>query len=326
MRAYVHQGTELAVKDINEPTVGDHDVKVMLKVAGLNHRDLNIPKRRGDQPEPLVLGSDGAGVVTDVGKNVTSVTVGDEVLINPGVGWKEKSDAPPVGFEIVGMPDHGTFAEYYVCKEDGVLPKPGHLTWEEAGVLSLAGLTGYRALFTKAQLKEGDTVFIPGAGSGVVTLMIQFAKAIGAKVIVTSRSKVKLEKARNLGADITLDTNGNWNEELKGQTIDVVVESVGKATFNRSLDVLKKGGRIVTFGATTEDEVTINIRNFFYGQYQLFGTTMGSHKELSEMLAFTETHQIHPVVSQVFTLDETDKAFAYLSDASQFGKIGLRIS
>ncbi|QDP40007.1 zinc-binding dehydrogenase [Radiobacillus deserti] len=326
MKAFVHKGTELIFTDVKEPTIQDNQVKVKLKMAGLNHRDLNIPARRGNNSTPLILGSDGAGIVTEIGNNVKNVKVGDEVLINPGIGWKENSDAPPEGFEIVGMPDQGTFSEYYVCDESGVVHKPDYLSWEEAGVVALAGLTGYRALFTKANLSQEDTVFIPGAGSGVATFMIQFAKAVGAKVIVTSRSKEKLEHARKLGADITVDTGENWKEVLKHETIDIVIESVGRATFNRSLEVLKKGGRMVTFGATTEDEITINIRSFFYGQYQLFGTTMGSLEELTDMLKFMTTHQIRPVISKVFPIEKAEEAFSYLGNANQFGKVVLSIS
>ena len=134
---------------------------------------------------------------------------------------------------------------------------------DEASVLSLAALTGYRALFTQGQLKKGDTVFIPGAGSGVATYLIQFAKNVGARVIVSSRVEKKRRMALELGADIAIDTNGNWPEELADEKIDLIIESIGKATFNRSLSVLKPGGRIVVFGATTEDVVELDLRNSF---------------------------------------------------------------
>src|SRR5699024_3449008 len=121
-------------------------------------------------------------------------------------------------------------------------------------------------------VKKGETVFIPGAGSGVATYLISFAKNIGARVIITSRSEKKLKKAKELGANVTINTNTDWVSELENETIDLVIDSVGRATFNRSLEVLKKGGRIVVFGATTEDSVDLNLREFFYGQYQLIGS------------------------------------------------------
>ncbi|MRH41846.1 zinc-binding dehydrogenase [Aquibacillus halophilus] len=325
MKAFVHIGTELKYTDIEELAIGKGQVKVKLKVAGLNHRDLNIPKRRGESHEPLVLGSDGAGIIEEVGEGVEKFQIGDEVILNPGLGWGANSDAPPEGFEILGMPGHGTFAEHIVIPEENIEKKPQYLSWQEAGVLALPALTGYRALFTKAQVESGDTVFIPGAGSGVATFLIQFAKAAGAKVIVTSRSEEKRDKAIKLGADLAIDTHSDWKEELKQEKIDIVIDSVGKATLNRSLGVLKKGGKLVTFGATTDDEITINIRQFFYGQYKLLGSTMGSTQELREMLVFIENHQIHPMVSKVFNLSEAQQAFDFLSEAKQFGKVALKI-
>lgn len=324
MQAFVHQGTELQRTKVNEPGLKTNEVKVAIKVAGLNHRDLHIPERRGHDPEPLVLGSDGAGIIEAVGADVHSFAPGDEVIINPGLGWLHQSEAPPVSFEIVGMPYNGTFAQKYVVNEQYVEKKPSYLSWEEAGVLALSALTGYRALFTKGKVAANETLFLPGAGSGVNTYIIQFAKAIGARVIVASRSDVKRQKALELGADLAIDTNQNWERELENETIDLVIDSVGGATFNRSLAILKKGGRMVTFGATTEDEVTINIREFFYGQYQLFGSTMGSKQELQHMLQFMEQYQIRPVVDQIFEYKNIEEAFHYLKEAKQFGKVGIR--
>jgi zinc-binding alcohol dehydrogenase/oxidoreductase len=224
------------------------------------------------------------------------------------------------------MPDHGTFAEKIVLSAEQVEPKPYYLSWEEAGSLALAALTGYRALFTKGGVENGDTVFIPGAGGGVATYLIQFAKNAGAKVIVTSRSAKKLEQAKELGADIAIDTASDWKEELAGETIDLVIDSVGAATFNRSLEILKKGGRIVIFGATTEDNVDFNLRQFFYGQYQLFGSTMGSREELRDMLAHIEKHGTPSLVDKVFRLEDAQEAFDYLAEGRQFGKVVLKIS
>ncbi|MDC3416566.1 zinc-binding dehydrogenase [Aquibacillus salsiterrae] len=325
MKAFIHEGKELKVKDMVEQTVSKGMVKVRLKVAGINHRDLNIPVRRGHNPVPLILGSDGAGVVDEVGEGVNRFSVGDEVIINPALGWYDNSDAPPAGFEILGMPDHGTFAESIVIDEEQLEPKPLHMSWEEAGVLALSALTGYRALVTKGKVAKGDNIFIPGAGSGVATFIIQFANAMGARVIVSSRHEDKRQKALYIGASRAIDTNSDWKTALVNEQIDIVIESVGNATFNRSLSVLKKGGKIVTFGATTEDHVTINIREFFYGQYQLLGTTMGSREEFREMLSFIEQHQIKPTLSEVFPLDHAKEAFAYLQNGRQFGKVALKI-
>ncbi|QKY68875.1 zinc-binding dehydrogenase [Lentibacillus sp. CBA3610] len=326
MKAFVHEYGELKIKDMNEPFADHGQVAVSIKFAGLNRRDVAVPGRRGDEAGALILGSDGAGVIESIGEGVSEFSIGDEVIINPSLGWYENSEAPPKQFDILGMPDNGTFTESVVLPAEQIEKKPEHLSWDEAGVLALSGLTGYRALFTKGNLQAGDTLFMPGAGSGVATYLIQFAKKAGARVIVTSRSEAKRKQALELGADRALDTNSSWPEELKEETIDIVIDSVGQATFNRSLEVLEKGGRFVTFGATTEDAVELNLRKFFYGQYKLIGSTMGSQEELRDMLTYITEHQIHPVVDQSFSLDEAQSAMEYLSESKQFGKVALRIS
>ena len=326
LKAFVLEYGKLLLKEMPDPKPEKGEVVVKLKVAGLNRRDLYIPGRMGPDKEALILGSDGAGIVEAVGEGVDSFKVGDEVIINPSLGWFENSDAPPEGFEILGMPDHGTLAEKIVISKEQLEKKPGYLTWEEAGVLALAALTGYRALVTRGKVQKGEIVFIPGAGSGVATFIIQFAKKLGARVIVTSRDATKRKQALEIGADRAIDTNSFWEKELEDEVIDLVIDSVGKATFNRSLSILKKGGRIVTFGATTEDVVDFNLREFFYGQYQLIGSTMGSREELRELLTFMEEHEIHPVVGHTFTLDEVQEAFDLLEVNKQFGKIAIQIS
>lgn len=325
MKAFVLEYGELKLKEMPEQAPKGNEVVVRLKTAGLNRRDLYIPNRQGSDKPALILGSDGAGIVEKVGAEVTRFKEGDEVIINPSLNWYENSDAPPAEFDILGMPDHGTFAEKILISEEQLEKKPEYLSWEEAGVLALAALTGYRALVTKGQIKEGETVFIPGAGSGVNTFIIQFAKLLGAKVIVTSRSEEKLEQALEIGADIAIPTHSDWKKELENETIDLVIDSVGGQTFNRSLDVLKKGGRMVVYGATTEDEVTLNIRSFFYGQYQLYGSTMGSREELRDLLNLMEKHKIRPIIDKVFALDDAKNAFDYLKVNSQFGKLVLKI-
>nr|WP_285847105.1 zinc-binding dehydrogenase [Sporosarcina luteola] len=310
---------------MEEPIANIGEVVVALHSAGMNRRDIKVPERRGDMKEPLILGSDGVGVIESIGEGVDNWAIGDEVIINPSLRWFGKSAAPPEEFDILGMPDHGTFAEKIAISAEQIEKKPANLSMEEASVLSLAALTGFRALFTQGELKKGDTVFIPGAGSGVATYLIQFAKNAGARVIVSSRVDEKRKKALELGADVAIDTNGDWTEVLADETIDLVIESIGKATFNRSLDVLKPGGRIVVFGATTEDVIELDLRKFFYGQYQLFGSTMGSREELREMLEHVEEYGIKPVIDKIYRLEDGLEAFRDLENSEQFGKLVLRI-
>ncbi|MFT9850093.1 zinc-binding dehydrogenase [Aneurinibacillus sp. REN35] len=329
MKALVHTEQTgmagLAYRDIDnrQPSVGE--VRVKLKAVGLNHRDLFVLHRHKPTDPPLVIGSDGAGVIDAVGEGVTNVRVGDEVVINPSLGWETKSAAPPAGFEIIGLPDHGTFAEQITIPAANVEPKPAYLTWEEAGVFSLAALTAYRALFTRGGLTADQTVLIPGAGSGVATFLLQFAKAAGATVYVTSRSEDKCKSALALGADKAIDSAGNWDEQLSGEKVHLVIESVGAATFTKSLDQLRPGGTVVTFGASAGDEIQIDIRKFFYGQYNLLGTTMGSAEEYREMIRFIEQHQIKPILDRMYPLQRFEEAFTRMDEAAQFGKIGFVI-
>ncbi|SOC40821.1 zinc-binding dehydrogenase [Salinicoccus kekensis] len=327
MKAVYHQGKQslegVKYGEVEIDEMGEGDVKVRLKTAGLNHRDLFIPGRHAEDDPALVLGSDGAGVIEEVGSGVSDVKVGDEVIINPALGWRKNDAAPPEGFEIVGFPFNGTFAEFIVLPAENVLPKPGHLNWEEAGVLALSAMTAYRALFTRAKVESGMTVLIPGATGGAGTFLLEFAKAAGAKVYVTSRSEEKREAALELGADKAIDSEGDWDEALDGEKVDIVIESVGAVTFNKSVDQLKKGGTLVAFGASAGDTVDFNLRKFFYGQYNLLGSTMASTEELEEMLEFIEKHDIKPVMDKSYPLDEYEAAFERLDKAGMMGKIAF---
>lgn len=321
MKAIIHGDNGLRLGEMPTPIAKSGEVVVAIKTAGLNRRDLYIPARRENKGHDLILGSDGAGVVESVGEGVTKWSVGDEVLVNPSLNWFEKSDGSPEGFGPLGMPDDGTFSEKIVLSQEQLEPRPAYLSWEESASIALAGLTGFRALVTRGKVKKGDTVFVPGAGSGVVTFIIQFAKAIGARVIVTSRSEEKREHALKLGADRAIDTHVDWNEVLKDETIDLVIESVGKATFNRSLKCLKKGGRLVVFGATTEDVIDLDLRELFNKQQEIVGSMMGSRDELREMLAFSKEHNIRPVIDRTMPLEDALEGFSMLEDSTHFGKI-----
>jgi zinc-binding alcohol dehydrogenase/oxidoreductase len=315
----------LTYREIEESTVKDGEVRVRIKAVGLNHRDLFVLHRHKPADPPLIIGSDGAGIVEAVGQGVINVCVGDQVMINPGIGWKQKSDAPPEGFEILGLPFHGTFAEKVVVPAENVVHKPDFLNWEEAGVFSLSALTAYRALFTRGNLQSGMNVFIPGIGSGVATFLLQFAKAKGARVIVTSRSEEKRQRALEIGADQALDSNEDWKKALGEEKFDLVIESVGAATFNRSLDQLRPGGTIVTFGASAGDEVLFDLRKFFYGQYNLLGSTMGSTEEYLEMMQFIQSYNIKPIMDMTFPLEQYQLAFERIEKGKQLGKIALSL-
>nr|WP_026976150.1 zinc-binding dehydrogenase [Alicyclobacillus contaminans] len=329
MKAIVAEGgaglAGVRYKDVPIPEPGPGQVRIQLRTAGLNRRDLRVIALAKTGNPPVILGSDGAGVVDALGSGVENLALGDEVIIHPALKWIRNTPAPPPDYEILGSPTDGTFAEYIVVDADHVAKKPDHLSFEEAGVLPLAALTAYRALFTRGELHQGQTVLLPGVGGGVATYLVQFAKARKARVVVTSRSADKRESALRLGADMAIDSTQDWLPQLNGERVDLVVDSVGAATFDQCFSVLKPGGTLVTFGATAGDEVRFDLRSFFYGQFNLKGSTMGSREEFDEMLRFVSEHRIHPVVDAMFPLAEAVSALTRLQDTRNFGKIGLII-
>ncbi len=257
MKAIVHQykkgveGLEYKLSSETNPNAGE--VKVKLKAAGLNHRDLFIINNRKEMDLPLVIGSDGAGIVTEIGEGVSADLLQTEVIINPSIGWDNIAEVPELP-EVLGGPKDGTFVEYVIVPAENVVGKPSYLTWKESGVLSLSALTAYRALFTKGRLKRGEHVLIPGIGGGVATFAMLFAKAIGAKVSVTSRVENKRKFAEAYGADFSFNSSGNWEESLCERKVDLIIDSIGPATFLKYFDVLKPNGRIVNFGASSGDK------------------------------------------------------------------------
>ncbi|MGQ4703306.1 zinc-binding dehydrogenase [Bacillus thuringiensis] len=329
MKAIVHQyekGLEgLEYKFLPEISPNAGEVKVKLKAAGLNHRDLFIINNRKEMDLPLVIGSDGSGMVIEMGEGVSNITLHTEVIINPSIGWEHATEVPELP-EVLGGPKDGTFAEYVIVPAENVVQKPAYLTWEESGVLSLSALTAYRALFTKGRLKCGEHVLIPGIGGGVATFAMLFAKAIGAKVSVTSRVENKRELAEKYGADISFNSTGNWEESLQGKKVDLIIDSIGPATFLKYFDVLKPNGRIVNFGASSGDKIELPLRALFYNQIDIMGTSMGSREEFNEMIKFIEKYQIKPIIDKVYSLEEAISALSRMEHGEQFGNIVLQMN
>ncbi|ASI72996.1 zinc-binding dehydrogenase [Bacillus cereus group sp. MYBK5-1] len=329
MKAIVHQyekgleGLEYKFSPEISPNAGE--VKIKLKAAGLNHRDLFIINNRKEMDLPLVIGSDGSGMVIEIGEGVSNITLHTEVIINPSIGWEHATEVPELP-EVLGGPKGGTFAEYVIVPAENVVEKPAYLTWEESGVLSLSALTAYRALFTKGRLKCGEHVLIPGIGGGVATFAMLFAKAIGAKVIVTSRVENKRELAEKYGADISFNSTGNWEESLQGEKVDLIIDSIGPATFLKYFDVLKPNGRIVNFGASSGDKIELPLRALFYNQIDIMGTSMGSREEFNEMIKFIEKYQIKPIIDKVYSLEEAIRALSRMEHGEQFGNIVLQMN
>ncbi|MDG3006031.1 zinc-binding dehydrogenase [Paludisphaera mucosa] len=321
----------LRLEDAPDPTPGPGEAVVRLKAAALNHRDVWI--RMGQYAGiklPTILGSDGAGVVEAVGEGVDAALVGREVVINPSLDWGDDERFFGPNFRILGMPDGGTYAQLVKVAATNIHPKPAGLGWGEAAAIPLAGLTAYRALVSRAQAKPGETVFIPGIGGGAATFALLFAKKLGARVLVTSGSDEKLERAQALGADGGANyKDAGWVEKIRelsgGQGPDIVIDAVGGETYNACIDLLSAGGRIATFGATTGPAPKVETRRVYWKQLNLLGTTMGSPADFTAMLALFADGSLRPVVDRAYPLADASAAHRHMDESGQFGKIVLEI-
>lgn len=320
---------ELTLSEIPEPQPVPGQVRVRLRAAALNHRDLGMFDWEPDTN--FVLGADGSGVVDAVGQGVDPQVLGSEVLINPSLNWGERQDAFAEGFAILGWPGDGTFAEAVVVPASNAVPKPTYLSFEEAAAVPLAGLTAYRAVNTRAQVRPGEQVLIHGIGGGVAQFALRLAKCAGARVLVTSTSDEKVERAFELGADLAINSGvTDWKDAAsrwtKGNGVDVVVDSVGGELFAESLLVLRRGGRIVTYGTTADALSTVDLSTIFWHQLTILGSTMGSPEDFARMIETVTAHRIRPVIDSVWSLAEGPLALQRLAQGLQFGKIVLRCS
>ena len=318
----------LAIQSIPEPVAGPGQAVVRLRAAALNHRDLWIQQGLyANIRLPQTLGSDGAGVVESVGSGEDRAWVGREVIINPSLAWGADPRAPGPDFRILGMPDPGTFAERIVIPVANLAPRPAHLSWEQSAALPLAGLTAWRALFTRARLESGERVLVTGVGGGAALFALQFATAAGASVWVTSGSDEKLARARSLGAAGGANyRDPAWPAQLgrlSGGMFDVVVDSAGGDGFAQLIELTRPGGRIAFFGATAGNPPGLNLRKCFFRQINLLGTTMGSPMDFAGMAGFVAARNVVPVVDRVFALREAEPALRHMESGAQFGKIVL---
>jgi len=300
------------------PEAKKGEVIVKLGAGALNHRDVWITK--GLYPGirvNTVLGSDGAG------------TIGDRrVIINPNINWGDNEAVQHFAYHILGMPTNGTFGEYVRVGEDRVHDMPEHLSMEQAAALPLGGLTAYRAIFTKCQVKAGDRVLISGVGGGVALFACQFAIAAGAEVYVTSSSQEKINKAIALGAKGGfLYTDENWSRQFVDEVggVDAIVDSAAGDGFNDFIRITNPAARICFYGGTRGKINKLNPQIIFWKQLTVMGSTMGSDTEFQAMLDFVNTHEIIPVIDRIFDLGEGAKAFEYMDAGKQFGKIILKI-
>lgn len=320
---------KITITDVVLPELKEDEVKIQVKAAALNHRDEWA--RQGLYPnlkDGVVMGSDGAGIVIEVGKNLSQEWIGKEVIINPANNWGTNEKAQSREFHILGMPTNGTFAEFVQVKADRVHEKPAFLTWEEAASLPLGGLTAYRALMVQGGLQKGENVLVTGFGGGVAQFATQFAIAFGAEVYVSSSSPDKINTALDLGAKGGFNyTEENWSEKAVEKTggFDLVVDSAMGDTINHLINVIKPGGKLVYYGATKGNPTDLNARKVFWNQLQLIGSTMGSDKNFKDMLSFVSLHKIKPIIDHVYDLQDAIGAFIKMKSGKQLGKIVLKV-
>ena len=324
----------VALRDVPVPTPAAGEILVKLHAAALNHRDVFIQHGQyAGIKLPCTLGSDGAGEVAAHGPNVPAdaPAVGSRALINPGLRWGDNPRVQARDFVVLGMPDSGTFAEYISLPARYIRPLPAHLTFEQGAALPLAGLTAYRAAFTRAQVQAGERVLVTGIGGGVAMLAAQLCIACGADVWITSGSDDKLARAQALlGARGGINYYAeNWVKTLTqqaGGAFDVIIDSAGGAAFGPLLDAAAPGGRIVFFGGTLGSIPDLPPAKVFWKQLSILGSTMGTEQDFDALLALVTEQKIVPVVDEVFPLAEGEAALRRLEAGSQFGKVVLKIT
>ena len=331
----IEHRSDVPVPDLRNPG----DVRVRVRAAALNHLDLFVISGLPGVSitAPWVLGADATGEVDMVGDRVADVSVGDRVIVNPGISdrtcefCQEGEHSMCVRFGLLGEHRQGTFAEYVVVPATNVRRIPTDVPNEIAAAFTLATLTAWRMIVTRARVRPDEQVLIQGIGGGVALAALQICKSLGARVWVTSRSAAKLERARELGADETIQATVGVDvaREIRGRTnkrgVDVVVDSIGKATWTQSLGALARGGRLVTCGATSGPMVETDVRRLFWNQWAILGSTMGNDAEFDTVAAELASGRLYPPIDRVYPLAEGRAAFERLAEAEQFGKIVLTV-
>jgi NADPH:quinone reductase-like Zn-dependent oxidoreductase len=309
--------------EVPDPELGPDDVRVRPVTSALNHMDVWLTRGMPRPHLPHVPGCDVAGVVEAVGAAVAGIAVGDEVVVNPAVAPLEAvvaygNDAPLApGFAIVGEQQWGGHAEAVVVPARNVVARPSGRSWEHCAAYPLATLTAWRML-RRARLRAGESVLIVGIGGGVSTAALSLARRVGAVAYATSRDPDKREQAVELGAAAAFDSNEDWPVKA-----DVVVESVGPATWDRSVRALLPGGRLAVCGGTSGQTVQLSLPRLFFKQNEIIGSTMGSYEEFAQVTELV-AQDLPVVVDEVFDLADYPEALERLRKGAQLGKIVLR--
>lgn len=337
VRFHEHGGPEkLKLDTIPDARPGPGEVLLRVKAASVNHLDIFL--RRGlpgvKLPLPHLPGADAAGIVEDLGPGVEGVKVGQRVLVNPSIqcGHCEfcagGDGSMCLDYAVLGEHRPGTYAEFVAVPARCAVAIPDRMSFEDAASCPLVFLTAWRMLMTRGRLKPGEDVLILGAGAGVGIACIQIAKLCGARVIAAAGEDKKLEKARALGADFLVnyrreEFDKRIREITEKRGVDVVVDYIGKDTWTRSLRSLRRGGRLVTCGATTGHDPVEDLRHIFYRQLEIIGSTMGSEKEFQDVIRCIFQGKLRPVVDRALPLAEAAEAHRLIEGRVPFGKIVL---
>jgi len=329
---------KLRLQDVPDPKAAPGEVVVRVRACALNHLDIfvreGIPALK--TPLPFWTGCDIAGDVAKVGPDVTGLRVGDRVCVNPNLTCGrcefciQGEDSLCVRYGIVGEHLPGGLAELVAVSAENVLPLPAHVSYEHAASFILTNMTAWRMVVTQARVRPGEDVLILGVGGGVSSTAVQIAKLCGARVLVTSSSDAKLERARQLGADVSINyAKEDWESAVYEKTakrgVDVVLENVGAQTWKQSLRSLRKGGRLVTCGATTGPIAETDIRIVFWKQIHIIGSTMANRREFNDVMRLFFAGRLKAIVDEIVPLKDGAAAQRRLAEGRQFGKIVLTV-
>ncbi len=316
---------ELETKEVDLPKLAPSDIRIKLEAASINHHELwSLKEKDLKCKSNIILGSDGAGTIVEIGSSVKTFKINDEVLINPSINWGPDPKAQCEKHEILGYPTQGTFAEFISINHEYVRPKPKHLSFEESAALPLAGLTAYRALFTRGELESKSKVLITGIGGGVALFALNFAVASGAEVYVTSGNSIKISKAVDLGAKGGVSYKDiDWSSKLRKMSdgFDVIIDSAAGEDFVKLTELANPGGRIAVFGRTAGRITNLNPKTIFWKQLSIHGTTMGNDHEFKKMIELVCSKRIKPVIDSVYPAHKINVAFEKMNKGEQFGKI-----
>jgi NADPH:quinone reductase-like Zn-dependent oxidoreductase len=302
-----------------DPTARPGWVTVALRASALNWHDVLVRQGRYGSPLPHIIGADGAGVRTDTG---------EDVVVLPSLNWGDRDEAPGGGWEILGDHTSGTYAELVSVPAACLAPKPRGLNWAEAAALPLVGVTTYRALFVRGRLQKGESMLVIGAGGGIATMAIALAVAAGVGITVTSSSTDTIEHAVSAGAQGgVLHSEPDWPEHARAMSpdnagFDLILDPVGR--WVESVRALRPGGRLVVLGANAAQIAPMDVRSFYFGQFDLLGTTMGSSRDFAGLLDMIDRCSVRaPVIDREFPLDRAAEAHEYLERGRTFGKCVL---